>query len=249
MSEKVVDEIAQLLEVSFGAIHARAVVNHYQGAVNQFQLGAWESAIVRAGKTIEAVLKALAAHTNQQVSGGRGFKADGIIRSLEQLPQGSFDDSVRVTIPRACRFAYDVASNRGGRHDSDSINPNEMDSTVLIGTCSWIIAELLRYSQKGSLGPERVREIVSSLVTRRYPIIENVDGRLYFHARQKSARDVAVVALWTVHPKRMSKNQIDEVIRRHGFGVENARKAIQRLQGSVDDDGLGQSAPAGARPA
>lgn len=180
------EELVGLLKGTFAAKHVKAAVDHFQHTVDEFQKGEWETSIVKAGKFIEAVLKALCEHVKQPVPRGRGFKADPILRALEQTPQGSYDDSIRLTIPRACRFAYDMASNRGGRHDPDEIDPNEMDAMVLVAVCSWVLAEMLRYSQKGKLGPDRVRELVAALVARRYPVIENVDGRFYFTLRRKA---------------------------------------------------------------
>jgi len=233
------EELAALLRGTFAAKHVNAAVDHFQNAVDGYQKGEWETSIVKAGKFVEAALKALSDHVKQPASRGRGFKADPIFRALEQTPQGSYDDSIRLTIPRACRFAYDIASNRGGRHDPDEIDPNEMDATALVAACSGVLAEMLRYSQKGALGPDRVRELVAGLVARRYPIIENVEGRLYFHASKKSARDVALVGLWYAHPKRLTREEIIAAMMRHGFTKNNGHVALHRLRGWVDDDGKG----------
>src|SRR5881397_2149749 len=96
-----------------------------------------------------------------------------------------------LTAPRACRFAYDIASNRGARHDPGEIDPNQMDARAVIAVTSWIVAEMLRYAQKGTLDPAGVQELVDSLTQRQYPLIEDVDGRVYFHVRGASARDIA----------------------------------------------------------
>src|SRR5262249_33546811 len=149
---------------------------------------------------------------------------------LGQLSSGSFDDTIRLTIPRACRFVYDIASNRGGRHDSEEIDPNEMDANISVVNCSWILAEMIRYSQPGAMNVQEAKDIVESLVERKYPLIEEVDGRVYFHGRKKSAPDVALLALVYRHPKRIPMEDLIEIIKRHGFTEPNARIAVKRIK-------------------
>jgi hypothetical protein len=232
-------ELEALLSPTFAVKHVRAALGHYQSAVEAYQTADWETSIAKAGKFVEATLKALALHAQRPVPSGRGFKADVVIRSLENLAVGSIDDSIRLSIPRACRFMYDIASNRGGRHDPQEVDPNQMDSAVLVSNCSWVLAEMLRYSQKGALDVDRVRDLVELLVVRRYPIVETVDGRFYYHAPKKTARDVALVALWHAHPGRVARVELVALMERHGFSNDNARKTCTRLRGCVDDDGAG----------
>lgn len=171
---------------------------------------------------------------------GRGFKADTIINGLAQLPDdGTYSDSIRLTIPRACRFVYDVASNRGGRHDAGEINPNEMDANAAVMNCSWVLAELIRVAQKGAVNLDDAKMLVESLVEKRYPLVEEVDGRMYFHLKCKSAPDVALLALARRHPARMRRREVVDSVRRNGFSLNNARVAVTRINKMVDDDGRG----------
>src|SRR6266446_6440042 len=103
----------QLLQPTFAVRHVSAVLKHFQAMTTEFQLSAWEEAIGKGGKFVEAALKALHVHAGKTLPPARQFKAGKLMTDLEQLPAGSLDDSVKLTIPRACRFAYDIASNRG----------------------------------------------------------------------------------------------------------------------------------------
>jgi hypothetical protein len=230
----------ELLSTAFPKRHADAMCGHYQRAVGHFRKGEWEDAIGRVGKLTEAALKAVSLAAGKPAVGGRGFKVDTVIVDLGQLPRGTVDDSLRVLIPRACRFAYDIASNRGGRHDPEEIDPNEMDAAAAIGVSSWILAEMIRFAQKGAVDPAETIAIVAALVERRYPLIETVDGRVYFHKKRKSATDVALVLLAQAYPRRVSKAELIASVRRHGFTAHNARMAVGRLAQQVDDDGAEQ---------
>src|SRR5439155_2259384 len=232
-------QIEKLLTPKFPKKHIVAALNHFSEMTSKFQAGEWEQCIAKGGKFVEATLKALWTHAGQTVPSGKHFKADTIITGLPNLPAGSVDDTVRLTIPRACRFVYDIASNRGGRHDPDEVNPNEMDASAVVPTCSWILAEMIRFAQKGVVDMTQAQEIVASLSARRYPLIEEVDGRVYFHHKNKSALDVALMALAYQHPKTMSQVDLVAAIRRHGFKANNAEVAAARANRYTDDDGKG----------
>lgn len=234
-------EVGQLLQAKFAAQHVRAALQHFQAMTSEFQQAHWERAILKGGKFVEAALKALQLHTGGTLpSSLRQFSAGTIMTALENLARGAADDTIRVTIPRACRFVYDVASNRGARHDPGEVDPNEMDARATVAVVAWILAEMLRYSQKGALDQDSVRRLVDSLTQRKYPMVEEVDGRVYFHVDGASARDVAVLSLWHRHPGRMSRVELIVAVRRHHFSANNATLAVSRLRGLVDEDENGR---------
>lgn len=229
--------IERLLKPTFAAAHVTALAKHYHAMMIEFQQGAWEQAIGKAGKFDEAVLKALWVHTGKTVPAGRAFKAGAMIDGLPNA--GAFDDSVKLTIPRAIRFTYDIASNRGARHDSE-IDPNEMDAQVVVNVASWILAEMIRYAQKAVVDPAEVKALIDGLVEKKYPIFEEVDGRPYAHVSGASAREIALLLLWKRHPKRMRRDELLQAVMRHKFTKGNADTGVTRLKGVVDvgSDGL-----------
>jgi hypothetical protein len=229
--------VVKLLQSKLPARHVTAAIAHYQSAVVEYQKRVWDNATVKTGKFVEAVLKALAAHAGIAVPAGRAFKVEVYINGLAQATGAA--DTVRLTIPRACRFIYEVASNRGARHDADEVNPSEMDATVALNLSAWVVSELLRYTQKGG-DLDRTASLVSGLMERRYPFIEEVDGRVYFHVRGMSAREAALLTLWYRYPTRVPREELARALRRHRFSVENTNKALARIAATVDDDGSGR---------
>jgi hypothetical protein len=115
-----------------------------------------------------------------------------------------------------------------------------MDANAAVMNCSWILAEMIRVAQKGAVDTNEAKALVDALVEKRYPLIEDVDGRVYFHIKGKSAVDAALLALAYRYPKRMSKDELVDAVRRNGFKVTNAKVAVQRIAKLVDDDGRGQ---------
>jgi hypothetical protein len=226
----------RLLTAVFSPVHVRALLGHYSHAIDDFSRSDWEDCTAKVGKFVEAVLKALATHCNVPFEKGRKFKADALMNGITGLPHGSYDDAVRVLLPRACRLAYDLASNRGARHDPDEIDPNSMDAHLAIHTASWILAEMIRYAQKGAIDASEAGNLVAGLTERKYPSVENVDGRLYLHAAKKSAVDVALAILAVHHPKRVAKADLVQAVKRNGFTLHNAKTAVDRISKLVDYD-------------
>lgn len=233
-------DVATLLVPTFPTKHIKAALAHFDRAVNDFGRSNWEDGIAKAGKFVEAVLKAVATHCGVAFDSGRKFKADSVMTALTQLPHASYDDSLRLLVPRACIIAYDVASNRGARHDPDEVDPNVMDANLVLPICSWILAEMLRYAQKGVVDPSQARDLVEALVERKYPVVEEVDGRIYLHAKKKSAVDVGLVVLARKYPSRVDRDELVKAINRNGFTLKNAKVAVGRLARFVDDNGAGE---------
>ena len=126
--------INALLKDKFAPKYADAAVRHFQRMAEDYQTRDWEDSITKAGRFVEAVLKALWEHAGEVVPTGRDFKAGSI---MDQLPSKAvLRDSLRLTIPRACRFVYEIASNRGARHDADEVEANEMDASAVLAACS-----------------------------------------------------------------------------------------------------------------
>lgn len=145
---------------------------------------------------------------------------------------------MRITMPRSCRFVYEISSNRGARHDPDEIDANQMDCGVVVANCSWIFAEMLRYSQKGAVDLDRARELVASITARKFPLIEKAGGRTYFHIPGISAREIGLLTLGESQT-RMTRVQVIDSIQRHGKSMANAKTGMARLARVIDDDGNG----------
>jgi hypothetical protein len=233
------DDLAQILIPTFPKAHANSVLEHFSQMTTAYYEVDSEKSIARSGKFVEAALKCLATTAGIAFIPGRQFKADKIMNDLGQLPSGAASDSIRITMPRACRFIYDIASNRGARHDPHEVDPNQMDATAVVACCSWVLAEMIRHATRNAIDLDEAQSIVESLTTRRFPFIEEIEGRVYFNMPRKpktSALEIGLLALSYAHPKRLPAQGIIEVIKRHRFKSANAAMAVQRLRPLVDED-------------
>ena len=224
-----------MLKDKFAATHSDAAVRHFQSLVGDYQKREWEDSNAKAGKFVEAVLKAVWNETGKPLPKGKDFKAGNIMDRLAQ--EATLSDSLRRTIPRACRFVYEIASNRGARHDADEVSANEMDANAVGSLCSWVLAEMVSQSQKGmDLG--EAKAVVDRLMKRKYPFMEEIDGRVYVDIAN-SAREAALLILYGIYPKRMSEQSLEQQVARHGYSAHNAEMGVTRIRTRVDKDDHG----------
>ena len=66
--------------------------------------------------------------------------------------------------------------------------------------------------------------------------MEEIAGRVYIDVGT-SAREVGLLILWHRHPNRISEDELVKSIKRHRYLDANAKMAVNRLRGVVDDDG------------
>jgi hypothetical protein len=175
------------------------------------------------------------AHCNRpQPASQRKFKAGNELRQLEQADSTLYAETVRIVIPKACVFVYEIVNNRGGRHDADSVDANEMDAKVVVPTISWILAELVRFCSVGG-NTAAAEGMIAELTEKKYPYFEDIDGRPYVNIKGLKPGQIALLILYRRYPKRVSRTELVAQVARHGAPKGAAETAVHRLKALVDD--------------
>jgi hypothetical protein len=225
-----------ILETKFDPERVAALLDHFDLMLEKFVKGDDEGVLVKAGKFVEAVTKAFMIHGGKPLPPPRKFKAGVELRAFEQLPASGYSDTVRFAIPKACLYVYEIASNRGGRHDSSDIDANQMDVRVVVPTLSWVLAEMVRYSS-GARDTNAAMSIIDELTKKKYPYFEEIDGRTYLNLKNASAPNVALLLLYEAYPKRVGRGELIAAIRRHGHKGSTADTAVTRILDQADEVG------------
>ena len=232
--------LTNTLKVKFDKNRCNTLVRYFSTSIQKLEQGDWEDSLVKSGKFVEATVKLIWTFAGKTLPREKDFKvepyAQKIISKISSAEISS--DGVRLQIPRACIFLYDITSNRGGRHDSDEFTPNEVDAITASELCSWILAELVRFCTLNGLSPDEAQKIVESVVKRRYPIFEEIEGRIYVDDRKyKSATQCALMILYKRFPERMSRKELSTAVMRHNY----SRHALKygRLAPFIDSDSSG----------
>ena len=135
-----------------------------------------------------------------------------------------------MLIPRACRIIYAIASDRGGRHDRSDFDPNPMDTSIVVSNMNWILGELIRYFHPGKLQPSTAQEIVDSVVERKIALVETVDDITYIHKKGIKPREILLLTLAFVHPKRLNRKILVGNVVAHKFTIQNAITTLNQLK-------------------
>jgi len=226
-------QVRTLLVQKFEPRHIDSCLKHFTAAMEKFVAEDWDGVALKAGKFVEAVTKTLMIGCGKAIPNGRHFKAGNELRQLE--PLGTYSDVLRIVIPKACIFIYEIVNNRGGRHDATDIDANTMDATVIVPMLSWVLAEMVRFCSKG--GDANVAmTLIDELTNKLYPYFEHIDGRTYVNVKKLKAPEVALLLLYDTYPKRMKRQDLVEAVTRHGSTVNAANIAVHRLKHTVDDD-------------
>ena len=237
--------VASVLTTKFAAPCAERLLENYEKMVLAARVSDADHVLTSAGRFSEAALRCL----HQATTGEILDRVDvgNEIDRLERLPKDSQEESIRLLVPRAIRVVYQIACNRGARHDRVGFDPNHMDARLAVASASWVLAELVRLSFPGSLDPTDAQRLVSEIVEPRTPVLENLDGLTFFHKKDASARDVVLVRLRVAGGTRLPREELFQAGKLHGHSVPNVRATLSQLRRSrlvhENDEGVRLLAP------
>lgn len=228
-------EVRALLTSKLEAKHVDAALEHYGATIGEFLAEEWDGVALKAGKFVEAITKALMLFCEKPLPESmRNFKAGNELRQLEQKP--GYPDTVRIVIPKACIFIYEMVNNRGGRHDAGEINANGIDAKIIVPQVQWILAELVRFCSVGG-NINSAAKLIAGITNRVYPIFEKIGERTYVNAGKIGAPSVAILLAYEAYPEPITKKDLEAAVIRHGFTQSVANKAINRNKDLFDNLG------------
>jgi hypothetical protein len=229
-------KVSATLSTKFEVKHVSSALEHYNALIEKFIREDWDGVALKAGKFVEAVTKALMLHCGKTLPANmRDFKAGNELRNLESSTnRASYSETVRIVIPKACLFIYEIVNNRGGRHDAGEIDANRIDAAAIVPLVKWILAELVRFSTVGGdiVGAAKLIDGVTEKV---YPAFEKIDDRTYVSAADLGAPALALLLAYEAHPSSVSKKELEAAIVRHGVSKNAASLAINRNLSFFDD--------------
>ncbi|HEV7341259.1 MAG TPA: hypothetical protein VGN68_06460 [Sphingopyxis sp.] len=65
-------------------------------------------------------------------------------KKLEDYDKNKFPRSLRIQVPRLLIALYEIRNQRNIGHIGGDVDPNEMDSSVVVSISKWVFAELVR---------------------------------------------------------------------------------------------------------
>lgn len=145
------------------------LVSEFLNIQSSYYSRKWAPTELSGGHFCEIVYSILKGHASgtypNSASKPRNFLAACQALENETLLPRSF----RILIPRLLPSIYEVRNNRGVGHVGGDVDPNFMDSSLVLSTTSWIISELIRVLHSISL--EEAQQIVSKLISHKSPAV------------------------------------------------------------------------------
>jgi hypothetical protein len=188
--------IRQELVKSLDPILVDSLLDAHEEAKRNWYLGGLRLSAVEGGRFCEAAFRILEQITTGTFTPlGQQLKSQTLINSLAAVPPASAKESVRLHIPRALRMVYDIRNKRNAAHLADGIDPNLQDSTLIIATIDWVLAELIRLCHPG-MSPNDAQQTVENIVTRAAPVIQEFDGFLKVLDPELRAGDFLLILLY-----------------------------------------------------
>jgi hypothetical protein len=195
-------------------------------AKSNFYLGGLRLSAVEGGRFAEAAFRLLQQETiGSFVPLGASLNTDRVIRDLANLSQGTHPDSIRLHIPRALRVIYDIRNNRDAAHLADGIDPNLQDATLVISVIDWVLAEFLRLHH--SVSADEAQRLVTELVSRSAPVIEDFDGFLKLLNPALTATDQCLVLLYQCGTAGAAYGELEHWV--HPRSRTNLRRTLTRI--------------------
>lgn len=172
----------------------------YQEIGTNFTEHRWEPAELDGGKFCEVVYTIIHGFVSGSYPSAPSKPRNMLAacQALENAPPNPIrvgDHSVRILIPRALPYLYDIRNNRGVGHVGGDVNPNFMDATAVYGTASWILAELVRIFHGAST--QEAQATVDALVERKISLVWKIEGIKRVLNPTMNAADQTLVMLYS----------------------------------------------------
>jgi hypothetical protein len=145
------------------------LVAEYRTIVQKFLEQEWRPTELTAALFSEIVYSILDGHAKGSYA-SRPFKPADMVGASRTLEKNTHvPRSFQILIPRMLPPLYEVRNNRSVGHVGGDVDPNHMDSVVVLSICNWIMGELVRVYH--GLTTSEAQAVVDALAEVRMPVI------------------------------------------------------------------------------
>lgn len=151
-----------------------ALQSEFQKLHQQYFLGKWEPSQLDGGRFAEVVLRILQyKDIGTFTTIGKQLNRSQIVFSVKKNTR--LPESLRFHILGLAELIFDFRNKRNVGH-LGTIDVNEMDSSIVLQSTNWVVAELIRIETK--MSPDDAQAEIKKIIERKVPIIEEIGGRL-----------------------------------------------------------------------
>jgi hypothetical protein len=145
------------------------LITEYQNLVQSFLEQRWRPTELSGGLFSEIVYTILDGHAKGKYA-NKPSKPRDLVTACRTLESNTHvPRSFQILIPRMLPALYEVRNNRNVGHTGGDVDPNHMDSVVVLSMCNWIMGELVRVYHNLSIA--EAQQVVDALAEVRLPVI------------------------------------------------------------------------------
>lgn len=201
-------ETQRMLEHTFPQTALTLMLDDYDSMIRNLFLRKYNLVLVSAGRMVESLFVCLSNLTSNPVAANPVF--NDIHTELENMSEEDLPSSVRVIIPRAAKIVYTFRSKRNAVHVNPAVSPGYMDAVTCVSIAQWILAELVRVFSDED--PGQIVRLVQSLVDRKIPLVEEINGTPIILESDISAHDSILILLYNDYPEAIHKDTLVELL-------------------------------------
>lgn len=180
----------------------------------------------RAGHFFEVVLKVCGNIKMGTKPTMKGINFEKEYAKLIKLQKDTVEDEIIcLVIPNIAKGGYTLRNKKRISH-ARGIDPTYIDSRIIIESVDWIIAELLRlYHTKDD---EKIQEILKSIVERKVPLLEMIDGEEVFLDKDMKT-PTAVLLFVYKNDGKVAKKNLETALLKY-YPLPNIQTAVSRAR-------------------
>ncbi len=208
-------QIIQDLSAEINPKIVKDLIESYEELVSQHRSDNLESALTKAGRFVENILRAIEYIRTGEIL----TEIKQVQKAVRQIENDSnLSDSLRLLIPRiVVGMMYDLRNKRDAVHVKE-IDPRHIDAFLCVSAASWVMAELLRLYH--SSDEATVMRCMLALSRTSIPYIESIDGETFVVQRVPAAIEVLLL-LANASPEGLTREAI-------GFAAKCSQPSVSR---------------------
>jgi hypothetical protein len=152
------------------------LLKEYQTIVQNWLEQRWLPSELYGGRFSEIVYTILDGHAKGKYASTPSKPANfaDACRKLESNKAAHIPRSFQILIPRLLPALFEVRNNRNVGHVGGDVDPNHMDSMIVLSTANWIMAELVRVFH--GLTIVQAQQVADALAEVRIPVVWSDGG-------------------------------------------------------------------------
>lgn len=145
------------------------LVSEFKSIINNFMEHKWTAAELSGGKFCEIVYTIVDGYSKSAYPAAP-CKPPNFVQACRQLEQNTnVPRSFQILIPRLLPALYEIRNNRNVGHVGGDVDPDFMDSSVVVSMTSWILSELIRVFH--GVSTHEAQKVVDMISERKIPLV------------------------------------------------------------------------------